>query len=153
VVAAAPVVRAVRVAPVVRGALVVRVVPVVPVVRVVPAVVATVVVVPVAIAVRAVRVVPVAVATNNAWVPMGSRCRVSRVPRVRRWIVARVRRSRRSRVWAPMGSPCRPSRAATASRSAPMRVVMDPTESRGIPSVARSVRPSAPPSRRRLSSR
>jgi len=82
--------------------------------------------------------------------------RAGRVP-----IVVRVRKARRATTvrvptralhrsslaslgWAPMVSRCRRAASGRASRSGPMRTGSGPTESRGIPSVVRSVRPSAP---------
>jgi hypothetical protein len=70
-----------------------------------------------------------------------------RVPLARRASRARLaRRSRHSLALARMASRCRPGRAASASRSAPMPTASDPMELLGIPSAARSVRPSVRPS-------
>jgi len=123
--------------------------------------------VPVAVAVAA--RVAIAVRASSSSVPTGSRCRVrreaiavtaetvARVARVPAVVVvaaaSRVRRARHGRPRSPgsgpTGSRFRPGHAASASRSAPTPTAWDPTELLGIPSVARSVRPSVPPSARR----
>jgi hypothetical protein len=55
-------------------------------------------------------------------------------------VASSVLRSRHASV--PTDSLCRRAASARASRSDPMQMASDPTESRGIPSVVRSVRPS-----------
>ena len=143
-------------------AVVVPVVPVVLVVRVVRA----------AVPVAAVQVAVVRVARATRWVPVvladqaAIAVLVVRVPIVDRvvLVVPVVRRTdsstlalpaqlvtqagkmqhRSSRASAPMASRCRRAPSARVSRSAPTQMAWVPTESRGIPSVAQSARPSVP---------
>jgi hypothetical protein len=84
---------------------------------------------------------------SPAWVPTANRFPSKAVQSVVKVVGVVVRRTshgrRASRGWVPMGSRCRRVLGASASRSAPTRMASDPTELLGIPSAARSVRPSA----------
>jgi hypothetical protein len=136
----------------------VRVVPVVPAVvdRVVPVDVVGVPVVraaDVALVAKVSRQVPVVVAAENSAAAIAIVVRVATVVVLvahvrkdrthpgRMQVASSVRRS--SLGSALMVSRCRRAASARASRSVPTQTAWDPTESRGIPSVARSVRPSA----------
>jgi hypothetical protein len=100
-----------------------------------------------AVAISAVPVpVPVARAASHGSGPMANRCPTSLVRPVRHVPIAR-RVLRRSRAWDPTASRCHPDAIAhaRASRSVPMPMASDLMESLGIPSVARSVKPSVRP--------
>jgi hypothetical protein len=92
----------------------------------------------IAIGVRAaVPVVPVVLvrAVPAPKVPTNSSMHLDRTP-----VASSVLRSRRAS--APTDSLCRRAASVRASRSDPTQMASDPTESPGIPSVVRSVRPS-----------
>ena len=132
------------------------VVPVAPVVRAaIVRVVRAGLVAPVAVAARVAPAVTVVRGATSRRVRIADRASAPTVSRYRVRIVRRVPRVRivrpgrmqvvrlPVRASDPTGSPCRRSRRGSASRSAPTPRASDPMEPLGIPSVARSGRPSA----------